>query len=109
MSIEGLNFENDQGLNFCLSIIAFSKKVEQYAANQGAYAFIIGRTGRPESELPKGIKYTQPDEEVVEIENGEVLKKEKIQTERWIDILKKEGKELVSYLVPKVSIIDNIT
>jgi len=36
----------------------FAKQVEHYAAGQGARAFIIARVGRPESELPKGIKFT---------------------------------------------------
>tara|TARA_B110000211_G_C14093395_1_gene560986 strand:- start:5530 stop:6330 length:801 start_codon:yes stop_codon:yes gene_type:complete len=36
----------------------FAKQVEQYAAEQGARAFIIARVGRPESELPDGIKFT---------------------------------------------------
>ena len=40
------------------SISTFAKDVEQYAAKQGARAFIIARVGRPENELPKGIKYT---------------------------------------------------
>lgn len=36
----------------------FAKQVEQYAADQGARAFILARVGRPESELPDGIKFT---------------------------------------------------
>lgn len=36
----------------------FAKQVEHYAAGQGARAFIIARVGRPENELPKGIKFT---------------------------------------------------
>lgn len=56
------------------TIIEFSKKVEQYAANQGAYAFIIGRTGRPESDLPKGIKYTHTAVAIyssIQLDNGD--------------------------------------
>ena len=36
----------------------FAKAVEVYAANEGARAFIISRVGRPEKDLPKGIKFT---------------------------------------------------
>jgi len=39
-------------------ITDFAKDVEKYAAAQGARAFIIGRVGRPEKDLPKGIKFT---------------------------------------------------
>lgn len=39
-------------------IIDFAKQVEQYAANHQAHAFIIGRVGRPEKDLPKGIRFT---------------------------------------------------
>lgn len=39
-------------------IIKFAKDVEKYAAAQGAHAFIISRVGRPEKDLPKGIRYT---------------------------------------------------
>lgn len=39
-------------------IIKFAKDVEKYAAAQGAHAFIIGRVGRPEADLPKGIHFT---------------------------------------------------
>ncbi|WDE05123.1 DUF2145 domain-containing protein [Thalassomonas viridans] len=40
------------------TITAFAKNVEKYAAAQGAGAFIIGRIGRPQQELPKGIRFT---------------------------------------------------
>ena len=36
----------------------FATQLEPYAAKQGARAFIIARIGRPENELPKGIKFT---------------------------------------------------
>src|SRR5690606_22934133 len=36
----------------------FAKSVEHYAAEAGARAFIIARQGRPESELPDGIRFT---------------------------------------------------
>lgn len=39
-------------------IVNFAKRVERYAAEQGAYAFIIARQGRPTEDLPKGIQYT---------------------------------------------------
>jgi hypothetical protein len=39
-------------------VVAFSKGVEKYAAEQGARAFIIARVGRPAKDLPKGISYT---------------------------------------------------
>lgn len=39
-------------------IIKFAKEVEKYAANEGARAFIIGRVGRKEDDLPKGIHFT---------------------------------------------------
>lgn len=39
-------------------VISFAKQVERVAAEKGAYAFIIARQGRPESELPEGIEFT---------------------------------------------------
>ena len=39
-------------------IIDFAKQVERYAAEHQAHAFIIGRVGRPQKELPKGIHFT---------------------------------------------------
>lgn len=39
-------------------ITTFAKNVEKYAAKQQARAFIIARVGRPEKDLPKGIKFT---------------------------------------------------
>lgn len=39
-------------------IVTFAKNVEKYAASKGARAFIIGRVGRPQKDLPKGIEYT---------------------------------------------------
>ena len=39
-------------------IASFAKKVETIVANKGARVFIIGRVGRPEHELPKGVTYT---------------------------------------------------
>ena len=39
-------------------IATFAKSVENYAARQGARAFIISRVGKDPRELPRGIKYT---------------------------------------------------
>jgi hypothetical protein len=39
-------------------IAKFAKGIEKYAASQGARAFIIARTGRPQKDLPKNILYT---------------------------------------------------
>ena len=39
-------------------IFKFAKEVEKYAASQRARAFIIARLGRPEGDLPEGIRYT---------------------------------------------------
>ena len=59
------------------SISTFAKDVEQYAAKQGARAFIIARVGRPENELPKGIKYTHTAIAVyssITLDSGEQVK-----------------------------------
>lgn len=40
------------------AVAGFAKKVEKFAAKQGALAFIIARVGQPEKDLPKGIKFT---------------------------------------------------
>lgn len=40
------------------AISRFAKSVEHYAAEAGARAFIIARQGRPEAELPEGIRFT---------------------------------------------------
>lgn len=39
-------------------ITSFSKKVEREIAKRGARVVIVGRVGRPASELPKGFSYT---------------------------------------------------
>lgn len=39
-------------------LISFSKKVERSIAEKGATVAIVSRVGRPESELPEGVKYT---------------------------------------------------
>ena len=39
-------------------IIHFAKKVEKALAEKGAYVAIVGRMGRPPSELPEGLHFT---------------------------------------------------
>ncbi|RDV28228.1 DUF2145 domain-containing protein [Alteromonas aestuariivivens] len=39
-------------------IAGFSKQVERYLAEQGAYAVLLGRMGRSASEMPEGIRFT---------------------------------------------------
>ncbi|OUS23881.1 hypothetical protein A9Q98_14585 [Thalassotalea sp. 42_200_T64] len=59
------------------TLTAFAKSVEQYAASQGAQAFIIGRVGRPENDLPKGVAFTHAAIAIysnIELENGETIK-----------------------------------
>jgi len=55
----------------------FAKEVELYAAKEGARAFIIGRVGRPEKDLPKGIKFTHTAVAVysnITLDTGETVK-----------------------------------
>jgi hypothetical protein len=57
-------------------IISFAKDVEKYAAAQGARAFIIARVGRPEKDLPKGIKFTHTAIAIysdITLDSGEVI------------------------------------
>lgn len=57
-------------------IIKFSKDVEKYAASKGARAFIIARKGRPEKDLPRGIKFTHTAVAIysnITLNDGEVL------------------------------------
>lgn len=49
---------NQQAVLDPIAIKKFAKDIEKYAAAQGARAFIIARAGRPEKDLPKGIKFT---------------------------------------------------
>jgi hypothetical protein len=54
----------------------FSKSVEKFAASQGARVFIVGRVGRPPSELPKGIDFTHTAIAVysaIKLDNGEIV------------------------------------
>jgi hypothetical protein len=58
-------------------VATFAKSVEKYAAKQGARAFIIARVGRPQSELPQGIKFTHTAIAVyssIQLANGEIAK-----------------------------------
>jgi len=60
-----------------LVVSKFAKSVEKYAASQGARAFIIGRIGQPEKDLPKGIAFTHTAVAVyssIKLENGENIK-----------------------------------
>jgi hypothetical protein len=56
---------------------SFAKKVELYAAQEGARAFLIGRVGRPEKDLPKGINFTHTAIAVyssITLDSGETVK-----------------------------------
>ena len=58
-------------------IDTFAKRVELYAAKEGARAFIIGRVGRPEKDLPEGINFTHTAIAVyssITLDTGEALK-----------------------------------
>lgn len=58
-------------------IAQFAKQVEKYAAARGARAFIIARLGRPEDELPKGVRYTHTAVAIysnIKLANGEEVK-----------------------------------
>lgn len=57
-------------------IVTFAKDVEKYAAGQGARAFIIARLGRPQKDLPKGIKFTHTAIALysdITLDSGEVI------------------------------------
>ncbi len=57
-------------------ITRFAKQVENLAAEQGAYVFIIARAGRPASDMPKGINYTHTALAVysqIQLESGEIV------------------------------------
>ncbi|MEP4891140.1 MAG: DUF2145 domain-containing protein [Aliiglaciecola sp.] len=57
-------------------IIKFAKDVEKYAASKGARAFIIARVGRPEKDLPEGIKFTHTAVALysnITLDNGEIV------------------------------------
>jgi hypothetical protein len=75
----------------------FAKSVEKYAANEGARAFIIARVGRPEAELPKGIKFTHTAIAVysqISLDSGEKVKGYAIH-----NLYQKEGERNKSKLV----------
>lgn len=50
--------QTEQNLYQVEEIVKFSKDVEHFAAQHQAHAFIIGRVGRAQDSLPKGIKFT---------------------------------------------------
>lgn len=55
----------------------FAKEVEMFAAKEGARAFIIGRVGRPEKDLPKGVNFTHTAIAIyssITLDSGEVVK-----------------------------------
>ena len=55
----------------------FAKEVELFAAKEGARVFIIGRVGRAEKDLPKGIKFTHTAIAVyssITLDSGESVK-----------------------------------
>lgn len=57
-------------------VAIFAKDVEKYAAARGARAFIIGRVGRPLSELPSGVRFTHTAIAVyssIQLESGETV------------------------------------
>jgi len=59
------------------AIVKFAKNVEKFAAENGARAFIIARVGRPQSDLPKGIKFTHTAVAIyssITLANGEIAK-----------------------------------
>jgi hypothetical protein len=58
-------------------IDTFAKRVELYAAKEGARAFIIGRVGRPAKDLPEGIDFTHTAiavYSIITLDSGEVVK-----------------------------------
>ncbi len=64
--------------NFSPEAIAkFSKRVEKYAASEGASAFIIARRGRPVADMPKGIHFTHTAIAIyssIQLDNGKIAK-----------------------------------
>ena len=59
------------------AVETFAKDVELLAASKGARAFIIGRVGRPEKDLPAGIKFTHTAIAVysaITLDSGEIAK-----------------------------------
>ncbi|MPW29900.1 DUF2145 domain-containing protein [Agarivorans sp. B2Z047] len=59
------------------AIAKFSKEVEKYAAKHRANVFIIGRVGRPQEDLPKGVQFTHTALAVysnITLDSGETTK-----------------------------------
>ena len=75
-SYAGSNQESD--IQFSVNQVEiFAKSVEKFAAKEAARAFIIARVGRPEKELPKGIKFTHTAIAIysaITLESGEIVK-----------------------------------
>lgn len=58
-------------------IVSFAKNVEKYAAGQGARAFVIARVGRPQKDLPRGIRFTHTAVALysdITLDDGELVK-----------------------------------
>jgi hypothetical protein len=75
----------------------FAKSVELFAAKEGARAFIIGRVGRPEKDLPEGINFTHTAIAVyssITLDTGEKVKGYAIH-----NLYQKEGQSDKSELV----------
>ena len=56
--------------------VKVSRKVEEYAAEQGARVFFLARQGRPTRELPSGVNYTHVSYAVysmVKTDDGEMI------------------------------------
>jgi len=68
----------DSDIKFSVNQVeAFAKSVEKFAAKEAARAFIIARVGRPEKELPKGIKFTHTAIAIysaITLDSGETVK-----------------------------------
>ncbi len=88
----------DTELQFSVEAVdKFAKKVELFAAQEGARAFIIGRVGRPEKDLPKGISFTHTAIAVysaIKLDSGETVKGYAIH-----NLYQKEGQSNKSELV----------
>jgi len=88
---------NQESILDPVEIEKFAKNVEKYAASKGARAFIIARAGRPEKDMPKGIKFTHTAIAVyssIELTNGE-----KVQGYAIHNLYQKEGQLDKSSLV----------
>ncbi|WP_246036895.1 DUF2145 domain-containing protein [Thalassotalea litorea] len=76
---------------------SFAKQVERYAAEQGARAFIIGRIGRPKSQLPEGVTFTHAAIAIysdIQLDNGDTIQGYAVH-----NLYQKEGDKSKSTLV----------